>query len=107
MGSGKYPQRMDECGVYGPGYQEARRRNRIVERTIKHVVKVHVWECFSVRDFGTLCVFNGNLNAQRMVQLYKKGLLTTAKVLFTSDTENWILQEDNDRKHRSRLCTGY
>ncbi|GJQ71445.1 hypothetical protein Trydic_g11170 [Trypoxylus dichotomus] len=38
----------------------------------------------------------GDLNAQWIVQLYKKGLLTSVKVWFKSGTENWILQGDND-----------
>ena len=27
--------------------------------------------------------------------------------MFGADTADWILQEDNDQKHRSRLCTAW
>lgn len=81
--------------------------NRLVERTVKHPVKVHVWGCFSKRGFGNLNLFTGSLNAARMNQIYQKALLPSARRLFPSPSESWILQEDNDPKHRSRLCTAW
>ena len=35
------------------------------------------------------------------------GLLRSATKMFGADTADWILQEDNDPKHRSRLCTAW
>lgn len=81
--------------------------NRLVERTVKHPVKVHVWGCFSKRGFGNLNLFTGTLNAVKMNQIYQKALLPSARRLFPSPSESWILQEDNDPKHRSRLCTAW
>ena len=63
------------------------RVTNFIERTVNHPVKVNVWGCFSERGFGCLELFAQNLNAEKMVQIY----------------ENWVLQEDNDPKHRSRL----
>ncbi|CAK9833892.1 Transposable element Tcb2 transposase [Anthophora retusa] len=79
--------------------------NPVIQRSIKHPIKVHVWGCFNSRGFGTLCVFTDNLNAQKMLKLYQRGLLVSAKHWFKSTRDHWILQEDNDPKHRSRLCT--
>jgi hypothetical protein len=40
-----------------------------------------------------------------MLKIYQRALLKSAEKWFGSDNESWILQEDNDSKHRSRLCT--
>lgn len=42
-----------------------------------------------------------------MITLYKKGLLQSAKKLYGPGNNNWVLQEDNDPKHRSRLCSSW
>ena len=77
--------------------------NRLVQRTVKHPIKVHVWGCFSKQGFGRLHLFTENLNAQKMVKNYQKCLLSTAKRWFINKNDEWILQEDNDPKCRSRL----
>lgn len=80
---------------------------RIIQRTIKHPVKVNVWGCFSQRGFGCLELFTQNLNAEKMLKIYKRGLLKSVEKMFGKKTENWVLQEDNDPKHRSRLCKAW
>jgi len=85
----------------------ATQANRLIERTVKHPVKVHVWGCFSKQGFGTLHIFTQNLDAAKMVQIYERVLLPSAQRWFTKKNENWLLQEDNDPKHRSRLCTAW
>ena len=35
----------------------------------------------------------------------KLGRYTSAERWFIDKNEDWILQEDNDPKHRSKLCT--
>ncbi|KMQ87689.1 transposable element tcb1 transposase [Lasius niger] len=79
--------------------------NRLVQRTLKHGVKVHLCGCFSKQGFGTLHLFTYNLNAEKMLKIYKKALLPSAERWFIDKNEDWILQEDNDPKHRSKLCT--
>ena len=54
------------------------RGSPVIER-IKHPIKVHVWGCFNVQGFGTLCIFTDNLNAQKMLKLYQRGLLVSVK----------------------------
>lgn len=78
--------------------------NKLLQRTVKHPVKVHVWGCFSEKGFGKLHVFTDNLNSVKMNLIYKKALLPTAKNWYKKKSDNWILQEDNDPKHRSKAC---
>ncbi|CAG9569551.1 unnamed protein product [Danaus chrysippus] len=79
--------------------------NRLVQRTVKHGIKVHLWGCFSKQGFGTLHLFTDNRNAEKMLKIYKKALLPSAKRWFIKRNEDWILHEDNDPKHLSKLCT--
>lgn len=81
--------------------------NRLLVRTVKHPVKVHVWGCFSKQGFGLLHLFTGSLDALKMTKIYKKALLPSAKKMFPRHNDSWILQEDNDPKHRSRVCTAW
>lgn len=46
-----------------------------VQRTVKHGIKMHLWGYFSKQGFGTLYLFIHNLNAEKMLQIYKKALL--------------------------------
>ena len=39
-----------------------------------------------------------------MCSIYERGLLPSACELFGEDSIDWILQEDNDPKHHSRIC---
>ena len=78
---------------------------RLVQRTVKHPAKLNVWGCFSALGFGTLYLFTNNLTAQVMVKIYQKCLLPSAEAWFGRPRQPWVLQEDNDPKHRSRLCT--
>jgi len=78
--------------------------NRLIQRTIKHPIKVHIWVFFSKQGFGTLYIFINNLNAAKIVKIYQRALLPFVQRLFMRKNENWLLQQDNDSKHRSRLC---
>ena len=40
-----------------------------------------------------------------MLDIYKKALLPSVKCWFIEQNEDWILQEDNDPKHQSKVCT--
>lgn len=98
----------DESSVWGYAWTNrawSTAENRLVQRTVKHPIKVHIWGCFSKLGFGKLFIFTDNLNAQKMLKIYEKCLMPTAKRWFINKNEDWILQEDNDPKHRSRLCS--
>jgi len=75
-----------------------------VFRTVKHPAKMHVWGCFSLSGFGEIICFQKNLDAKFMCTIYQKGLLPSAQSLFGDENPDWILQEDNDPKHRSKLA---
>ena len=77
---------------------------RKVFRTVKHPPKVHVWGCFSSQGFGKLICFQQNLDAYFMCNIYERGLLASAYEHFGEESEDWILQEDNDPKHRSKIA---
>lgn len=81
--------------------------NRPVVRTIKHPQKVHVYGAFCESGFGKLTLFTGILNAVRMRELYRTTLLPSAKKFYGNDNSNWLLLEDNDPKHKSRLCNAW
>lgn len=36
------------------------REEPVLQRTVKHTIKEHVWGCFCEQEFGSLCVFTGN-----------------------------------------------
>lgn len=98
----------DESSVWG--YTTIRRSwstlsQKLIQWTVKHPVKIHLWGCFSKQGFGALHLFTYNLNAPKMLKIYKKCLLSTAERWFIRKNEGWILQEDNDPKYRSKLCT--
>jgi len=75
-----------------------------VIRTVKHPAKVHVWGCFSASGFGEIICFEKNLDAKFMCSIYERGLLPSVDKLFGAENLDWVLQEDNDPKHRSKLA---
>jgi transposase len=74
-----------------------------VIRSVKHPAKLHAWGCFCSKGFGRLFLFTKTLDAQMMVEIYKKALIPSAQLWF-KDNSDWILQEDNDPKHKSKLA---
>jgi transposase len=78
-----------------------------VIRTVKHPVKVNVWGCFSSKGFGRIKCFKQNLNAKLMCDIYKRGLLPTARDHFGAGSTSWKLLEDNDPKHTSKLAKNW
>jgi transposase len=78
-----------------------RRRNRLIVRKVKHPKKIHVWGSFSYTGFGDLVLFEGTLNAIKLLDIYNTGLLPSVNFLFDGD---WTLQEDNDPKHTSKIA---
>jgi transposase len=77
---------------------------KLVIRTVKHPVKVHIWGCVSSKGFGKCYIFKENLNARLMNKIYQRALLPSRKMLFGSKSSSMLLQEDNDPKHKSKLC---
>jgi len=42
-----------------------------------------------------------------MCIIYQKRLLKSVEKFYGSDRISWVLQEDNDLKHRSKLCRAW
>jgi len=80
-------------------------RSREVHQKMKHPPKIHAWGCFSAKGFGKLALFEENLDSDLMIDIYKNVLLPSIPMCFGTKSPRWILQEDNDPKHRSRKCT--
>ena len=90
---------------FGKSKQVWRSQGEVIKAvTIKHSAKVHVYVCFSESSFGEIYCFTKRLKAKLLCSIYKKTLLPSAKILFGQDNNSWILQEDNDPKHRSKLA---
>ena len=59
--------------------------------------------CFSSSGCGRIYCFRGNRNANLLCEIYKNCLLPSARNQFGRKSNEWILQEDNDQKHMSKL----
>ena len=79
---------------------------KFVVRTVKHPAKLHAWGCFCSKGFGVLYLFTGTLDADRMVGIYKSGLKQSINMWFKSN-DQFMLQEDNDPKHRSKKAESW
>ena len=75
-----------------------------VARTVKHPLKIQAWGCFAASGFGRLFLFSGNMDTQKLVEIYEEALLPSVQDLFGDCQEPWFLQEDNDPKHMSKLA---
>ena len=84
-----------------------KRGNPSVYRSVKHPPKVNVWGCFSAKGFGELVIIPGILESQKMILIYTDGLLPSARQFYGTRNKNWYLLEDNDPKHRSKLCKSW
>lgn len=97
----------DETTFYLHGYIRKTWQSkycRKVHHTVKHPVKLNVWGAFTFQGFGEIICFTHNLNAEFMCTIYERGLMPTASRYFSVNHKPWVLQEDNDPKHTSRLA---
>ncbi|CAF4832540.1 unnamed protein product, partial [Rotaria sp. Silwood2] len=77
--------------------------HRTIRRTVKFPLKVNAWGCMTSKGFGTIICFKENLKSLFLCNhLYQNGLLPTATHYFGRN-KDWVLMEDKDPKHRSKL----
>ena len=76
-------------------------------RIVKHSTKMNVWGYFSSQGFGRIVYFKQKSNAELMCDIYKRGLVPTARKHFGFDSTIWKLQEDNDPKHTSKRALNW
>ena len=81
--------------------------SRKIAQTVKHSQKLHVWGCFSNFGFGKLYLFEENLDANPMTKICENALLPFISMLFSDLSTDWILQEDNDPKHKSKIASQF
>ena len=68
---------------------------------VPHPDRVSIWCCFSGAGIGEIDIFSENLDANKMKNILKDHLLSSAKTLFKEGA--WWFQQDNDPKHTSKL----
>jgi len=78
-------------------------RKKSIRKT-NYPIKVNVWGCFSSEGFGYIYCFTENLTSEKLCEIYSTTLLESSHKLFPQSND-WILQEDNDPKHRSKIAT--
>ena len=87
--------------------RERRRRRRLpagekgVTPTQRWATKVNVWGCMSLNGFGEVHTFTQNMDGPLYCEILEEHLESSAAALFKGP---WILQEDNDPKHKSRVA---
>lgn len=59
-----------------------------------------VWGCFAASGPGQLAIINGKMNSQVYQDILQKNLRQSVKQLKLK--RGWVLQQDNDPKHRSK-----
>ena len=64
---------------------------------------VKCWGCFSSSGVGNLVFIDGNMTGEMYRDILHENLLDSVKQL--SLGKEWIMQQDNDPKHRSRSVT--
>lgn len=57
---------------------------RLILSTVKHPSKINVWGCFSQCNFCCLELLIENLDAKKMVKIYQRGFVKSAKKTFKS-----------------------
>lgn len=72
-----------------------------------HPLKVNVWSCFSINGFGIIYFFKEILDSNLMLHIYKEGLIPSINMIFGNTRHECIVVEDNDPKHKSKMCQGF
>lgn len=71
----------------------------------KKKVSVMVWGCLCFHGMGTLSAVNGNINAQKYLDILDENLWPVLARHFPDD--NYIFMDDNAPVHRARLVKNY
>ena len=80
---------------------------RVQYPKVKHPLKVHVWGCICGGGFGNIYCFTENMNSELLCKIYQKSFIPSAKMLFGAEDQTWVIQEDNDPKHKSKKATNF
>jgi len=77
---------------------------RVVLPTVKHPPKLHAWAGVSFRGKTKIFVFTENLTALLYERIIKDYLVPSLKLNNRRLPKPWLVQQDNDPKHNSKLC---
>ena len=66
---------------------------------------VKCWGCFSSSDVGSLIFIDGNMTGESYREILESNMLKSVEKLGMS--HDWILQHDNDPKHRAAIVANW
>jgi transposase len=67
--------------------------------------KINLWGCVSSQGVGILEKIDGNMDAAKYVEILQNNLLASAEKMGLEN--DFIFQQDNDSKHKSKLASNY
>lgn len=73
--------------------------------TLAHPDKVHVWGYITKEGEFSIKMFQENLTAERLIEIYKEGLTRGLNKRYGKG--GWVLAHDNDPKHRAEKTIDY
>lgn len=76
-----------------------------VSVTVKHVVKVMVWECMSATDVGWLQFVEGIMNDAKYITKLETRMLPSTKEMFLEG--DFVFQDDNLPCHRAKVVQNW
>ena len=76
---------------------------KLCKGTIAHPFKINVWGSFTANSVGNICLIDGIMNQYVYKDFLQNEMMPTIPELFR-DPNNFKFLQDNDPKHKSRLC---
>ena len=74
------------------------------EKNAQHTnIKIMVWGCFAASGPGQLAIFKGKINFQVYHDIMQVNVRLSVRQLKLN--RGWVMQQDNDPKHRSKSTT--
>jgi len=65
--------------------------------TVKHPLKIMVWDCMAAGGVGRLHIVDGMVKASKIITILQKCMVPSAQQLFS---DQFLLQDDNAPCHR-------
>lgn len=64
-----------------------------------------IWGCITYHGIGTICVVDGNINAEKYISVLDENMLSVSLRHFADG--NYIFQDDNAPVHRARIVQDF
>ena len=75
----------------------------VVQRTVKHPLKINIWGYFIDNNIGSIDIFSENMDSIKYVQILEDNLLP----IIENTDEELIFQHDNDPKHTANITKAF